>query len=157
MGPPPLPIQRSGISLSRKAWTRREKWGGAPFNWKTVPTGTWRKAVFSITARKVSQSLQVLENKGPVTVIYQSAPHTHLQRISLMFRNIVRIFTSPYTTTVPVDCYIHMKRCFIRKTVSLVFWICRTWKTETFCSEKQKEANHWTFCVLLSVFGALAM
>jgi len=49
---PPLPIQWSGNSLPRKTRSRREKWGGAPSNRKTVPTGTWHKAVFTI-ARKL--------------------------------------------------------------------------------------------------------
>jgi hypothetical protein len=48
----PFPNQQPGNSLSRKARTRREKWGGASINWKIIPTGTWHKAVFSIIARK---------------------------------------------------------------------------------------------------------
>jgi hypothetical protein len=51
---PLLPIQWSGKSLSRKAWTRWEKWNTAPGNWKNVPTGTRCKAVFPIIVRKVS-------------------------------------------------------------------------------------------------------
>jgi hypothetical protein len=48
---PPFP--GSGNSLSRKAGTRREKWGGALSNWKTFPTGTWGKKFFFVVTRKV--------------------------------------------------------------------------------------------------------
>jgi len=38
-----LPMQHSGSSLSRKAWTWWDKWGGAPCSWETVLTGIWHK------------------------------------------------------------------------------------------------------------------
>jgi hypothetical protein len=44
--PPPPSIQRSGNSLSRKARTRRDK-SGASCDWKTVSSGTRRKAVWT--------------------------------------------------------------------------------------------------------------
>jgi len=52
----PLPIQRSGNSLSWKTPTGQEKWCGAPSNWKTDPTETWHKAVFCNIVRKCHQS-----------------------------------------------------------------------------------------------------
>jgi hypothetical protein len=96
---PPLLIHWSGNSLSRKAWTWQVKWGGAPSNWKIVLIGTWWKAVFSITARKVSPVTHCRFFKNERTdnfVLHQSAPHIDLWWIMLMFSTNMRIFTSPW-------------------------------------------------------------
>jgi hypothetical protein len=50
------------------------------------------------------------------SIFHHSAPRVYLQWVMLMLSNIMRIFTSPYMTVVPVDCSTDMKCCFIRKT-----------------------------------------
>jgi len=73
----PLRIQRSGNFLSRKAPTQPEKWGGVASDWKTVPTGIWREAVFSIRAGKVSPvTVLSSKKKRPVTLFLIEAHHT---------------------------------------------------------------------------------
>jgi len=81
MCPTPWYYPWSGNSLSRKSQTRLEKWGGALSDWRIVSTEIWRKAVFSIIARKVSPlTTGSSKNKGPITswaTHWASVKHAH--------------------------------------------------------------------------------
>jgi len=117
----PLPIKRSGNSLSRKTRTRLEKWSGVPSDWKTFPTWTCRKAVFCMIPKRVSPVTSCSSKKEMTydSVFHQSTPHTDLQRITLMSSNITRIFSSLIHDNRDVNCSAHTKWnvwCFIRRT-----------------------------------------
>jgi hypothetical protein len=123
----PVPLQRSGNSLSRKAWKWREKWGGPPCDCRTVSSGTWRKTVFSIVAGESSpdtvgslkKKKKKKKRKGNHNfVFHQNAPHVDVRWITLIFSNILRIFTSPCTATLPVECSTHTRNVLSKKNTS---------------------------------------
>jgi hypothetical protein len=106
----PLPIQWSGNSLSRKAWTWWEKWGDEPSNCETVPTGTRHKAVFSIKVRKVLTSHCMLfkKERADKLVFHQITPHIDLYWIILLFSNVIRIFLPITWQLCLFDCSTHI-------------------------------------------------
>jgi hypothetical protein len=90
---PPLPVHQSGNSAQKVMDTTGEVKSGK----------LWYKAMFSLIAREVSL-VTITSSKKEGTdnfIFHQSTPHIDI------FFDIMRIFTSLYMITVPVDCYTH--------------------------------------------------
>jgi len=88
--------------------------------WKTVLTGGMAQtSVLHHSQKSVTVIVGSSMKERISDFVHQSAPLIGFRWMKPMFSNIMRIFTSLYTTVASLDCSTRMKSFFIRKTQSV--------------------------------------